>query len=183
MHSRILRSLQRHQAEFMAAPHRVQIGFLAGVILPLPRPALRTALAAAARLTLRKHATPSSRNLSVMLGTNYQLQQFNFQFAKLNVATDVLSFPADGAAPDGYLGDIVISVEMAVQQAVAHSRTTLAELQLLTVHGTLHLLGYDHATKAERSTMWAVQEQIIAALAPPTAARKNLRKSTRLPAA
>ena len=59
-----------------------------------------------------------------MLGTNNQLQQFNFQFAKLNVATDVLSFPADGAAPDGYLGDIVISVEMACLRKV--SRTAAA---------------------------------------------------------
>ena len=85
----------------MAAPHRVQIGFLAGVTLPLPRPALRAALAAAVRLTLRKHATPSSNHLSVMLGTNTQLQEFNFQFAKLNVATDVLSFPAGTVAADG----------------------------------------------------------------------------------
>ena len=166
----------------MAAPHRVQIGFLAGVTLPLPRPALRTALAAAVRLTLRKHATPSSNHLSVMLGTNTQLQEFNFQFAKLNVATDVLSFPAGTVAADGYLGDIVISVQKAAQQAEAHDRTVLAELQLLAIHGTLHLLGYDHATKAERSAMWAVQDQIVAALAPPTAPRKNQRNSKRLSA-
>lgn len=166
----------------MAAPHRVQIGFLAGVTLPLPRPALRTALAAAVRLTLRKHATPPSNHLSVMLGTNPQLQEFNFQFAKLNVATDVLSFPAGTVAADGYLGDIVISVQKAAQQAAAHERTVLAELQLLAIHGTLHLLGYDHATKTERSAMWAVQDQIVAALAPPTAPRKNQRNSKRLPA-
>lgn len=178
----MLRFLLRPQASTMAAPHRVQIGFLAGVSLPLARPALRTALAAAVRLTLRKHATPSTKHLSVMLGTNAQMQAFNFKFAKLNVPTDVLSFPAESAAVDGYLGDIVISVQKAANQAVVHNRTVLAELQLLTIHGTLHLLGYDHATKAERSAMWAVQDQIVAALAPPITARKNQRNSKRLPA-
>ncbi len=167
----------------MAAPHRVQIGFLAGVNLPLPRPALRTALSTAVRLTLRKHATPSSKHLSVMLGTNTQMQEFNFQFAKLNAPTDVLSFPAEPAAADGYLGDIVISVEKAAVQAVAHDRTVLAELQLLAIHGTLHLLGYDHETKVKRSAMWAMQDEIVAALAPATASRKNQRNSKRLPAA
>ena len=50
------------------------------------------------------------------------------------------------------------------RQVSRYQSTTLSELRLLTVHGTLHLLGYDHATEEERATMWSMQGKILASL-------------------
>jgi probable rRNA maturation factor len=61
-----------------------------------------------------------------------------------------------------YLGDIAISVPMAKRQAKAGGHSLKSELQLLTVHGTLHLLGYDHEEAEEKKLMWAAQSSILA---------------------
>lgn len=101
-----------------------------------------------ARLGLRSGFT-------VVLVSNAAMRRFNRQFAGLNETTDVLSFPAgqEGAGEDSYLGDILISVEMAERQ----KRTTLdQELRVLTLHGLLHLMGYDHAT--DRGEMSALED-------------------------
>ena len=78
------------------------------------------------------------------------------------MATDVLAFPANGE--DGHLGDIIISAQRAVQSALRDGHGTSDELQLLTVHGTLHLLGHDHRDPAERVRMWQAQAEILAQL-------------------
>ena len=74
------------------------------------------------------------------------IQTLNRKFMKKNKPTDVLSFPLGDKAPDGkfYLGDIVIAVPVAFRQARAKGHSLDRELRLLTIHGFLHLLGYDH---------------------------------------
>jgi probable rRNA maturation factor len=86
--------------------------------------------------------------------------------------TDVLSFPAisgddifvmpPGATP--CLGDIVIALPFTARQASAQQNPLAAELDLLVVHGVLHLLGYDHDTEIGKAEMWALQDQILASL-------------------
>ncbi|SNS48724.1 probable rRNA maturation factor [Micrococcales bacterium KH10] len=83
--------------------------------------------------------------------------------------TDVLSFPmdelrpgpADGQAEPGLLGDVVLCPEVAAQQAAVSGHSTIEELLLLTTHGILHLLGYDHAEPAEEKEMFALQRRLL----------------------
>jgi probable rRNA maturation factor len=89
--------------------------------------------------------------------------------------TDVLSFPMDELKPGrkreesepddetdaGYLGDIALCPQVAAQQAPAAGHSTADEIELLTVHGLLHLLGYDHATPDEHSEMFGIQGRLL----------------------
>jgi probable rRNA maturation factor len=83
--------------------------------------------------------------------------------------TDVLSFPIDelrSAGPDdepepGMLGDIVLCPEFAAAQASAAHRTLDEEMQFLVTHGTLHLIGFDHATQEEYDAMFALQDSLL----------------------
>jgi probable rRNA maturation factor len=83
--------------------------------------------------------------------------------------TDVLSFPMDELRPPdedtepapGLLGDVVLCPAVAARQAVTAGHSTLAELELLTTHGILHLLGYDHAEPDEEKKMFALQRELL----------------------
>ena len=84
--------------------------------------------------------------------------------------TDVLSFPMDELRPPrdqdedpepGMLGDVVLCPSVAERQAVAAGHSTEDELHLLTTHGILHLLGYDHAEPAEEREMFALQDDLL----------------------
>jgi len=83
--------------------------------------------------------------------------------------TDVLSFPIDEVRPGqpgeepvpGVLGDIVLCPSFASAQAAAAGRTLDEELQFLVTHGTLHLIGYDHATQEEYDAMFALQDALL----------------------
>lgn len=77
-----------------------------------------------------------------------ELRQLNHDFLGKDYATDVLSFPAP--SPDGALGDIAISVERAEAQASEFGHDTTTEIEVLLLHGVLHLLGYDHETDRGR---------------------------------
>ncbi|MGH2523455.1 MAG: rRNA maturation RNase YbeY, partial [Anaerolineales bacterium] len=84
--------------------------------------------------------------------------------------TDVLSFPSEETDPETgmrYFGDIAISFPHAHAQAAAGGHPVAAELQLLVVHGVLHLLGHDHAKRAEKARMWAAQAEILKKLKAP----------------
>jgi probable rRNA maturation factor len=74
---------------------------------------------------------------------------------------------------DRHLGDVVIAYPYAERQAQQFGNSAAAELRLLAVHGTLHLLGYDHASPEEEEEMWAVQEAILAPLGEATLARRT----------
>ena len=83
--------------------------------------------------------------------------------------TDVLSFPMDELtpgrdgvdAPEGYLGDIALAPQVAAQQAPAAGHSAQDEMELLTVHGILHLLGYDHAEPEEHQEMFGIQGRLL----------------------
>lgn len=76
--------------------------------------------------------------------------------------TDVLAFPAEGLAQArGYVGEILVYYPRAKQQAHARGGTTLSEVELLLVHGFLHLLGYDHDTPRKKSIMFTLQEKLL----------------------
>jgi probable rRNA maturation factor len=102
--------------------------------------------------------------ISIIITGDEQLQALNLQFLDIDAPTDVLSFPADFRNPDTdipYLGDILISFPRAETQASTAGHEVMAELQLLIVHGILHLLGHDHAEESEKVKMWNAQRDII----------------------
>jgi probable rRNA maturation factor len=116
--------------------------------------------------TLQQQAISPPVALTVLLADDGTLQQLNRDFRQEDKPTDVLSFPAGDplpglSEPSPYLGDIAISVPYAQRQARQQGHTLEAELQLLAVHGTLHLLGYDHADEVEKEEMWAAQTAVL----------------------
>ncbi len=132
---------------------------------------------AAARATLTQQGTAPSAELTILVSDDAEIQALNLSFMGIDAPTDVLSFPSGetqldptGAAfPEVYLGDIIISCPQAAAQAAAGGHPLSRELELLTVHGVLHLLGHDHATADEKERMWAAQAQILAMLGNPLA--------------
>jgi probable rRNA maturation factor len=103
-------------------------------------------------------------DLTIMLTDDAQLRELNREYLGIDAPTDVLSFPASETDPETarrYLGDILISVQRADEQARAAGHALEAEIQLLAVHGTLHLLGYDHAEADEKARMWKAQAEVL----------------------
>lgn len=125
-------------------------------------------LISATVLAVLKHEAVSELSeISVVIDNDASLQDLNSQFLGIDAPTDVLSFPSDEVDPESnipYLGDIIISLPKAKMQAAEAGHTYEAEVQLLIVHGTLHLLGYDHAEADEKQEMWAHQKQILTSL-------------------
>ena len=118
----------------------------------------------AARLTLELEPDSADADITIVLTDDSQLHELNREFLGVDAPTDVLSFPASESDPEtgaAYLGDILISVPRAAQQAQAAGHPMEAEVQLLVVHGVLHLLGYDHAEAEEKTRMWAEQAKVL----------------------
>lgn len=118
----------------------------------------------AARAALAHQAAPENGDLTIVLTDEAQLQELNLQWMDVDAPTDVLSFPSDQTDPETgfpYLGDILISMPRAAAQADAAGHPLAAEVQLLVVHGVLHLLGHDHALADEKAKMWAAQAEIL----------------------
>lgn len=106
-------------------------------------------------------------DVAVVLTNDEQLRELNRQYLGVDATTDVLSFPSGETDPDTggiYLGDVVISIPRADVQATAAGHKLDAEVQLLVVHGVLHLLGYDHADARGKAKMWAAQGRALRAL-------------------
>lgn len=121
----------------------------------------------AAQMTLQHLGTPSESNLTVVLTDDTQMRQLNYQYRGIDAPTDVLAFPSDYIDPETqahYLGDILISVQRAQAQAFVEQHPLEEELQLLIVHGTLHLLGFDHQEEVAALQMWQVQGEILRSL-------------------
>ena len=121
----------------------------------------------AAGAALRHQSAPKDAALSIILTDDAQLRGLNRDYLGVDAPTDVLSFPADQTDPETgfpYLGDILISVQRAGEQAAAAGHSAEAEVQLLVVHGVLHLLGHDHADVDEKARMWQAQAEILAQL-------------------
>ena len=115
-----------------------------------------------------KHQQPAGEvDLTIVLTDDNQLKELNREFMEIDAPTDVLSFPSGELDLDSgnlYLGDVIISYPRALEQAQAAGHQVDAELELLTVHGVLHLLGYDHADEEDKARMWSAQDEILALL-------------------
>jgi probable rRNA maturation factor len=93
----------------------------------------------------------------------------NEQWMEKEGPTDVLAFPMDELRPgrvnevpeEGVLGDLVLCPAVAERQGEAAGHGTVAEIELLTVHGILHLLGYDHAEPEEHKVMFGLQDELL----------------------
>jgi probable rRNA maturation factor len=129
----------------------------------------------AARLTLDTSVPLSdgfefalaSADMTIVLTDDAQLHELNREYLGVDAPTDVLSFPASESDPETgtpYLGDILISIPRAKQQAEAAGHSVEDEVQLLVVHGTLHLLGHDHAEVGEKDRMWQAQAEVMSGL-------------------
>ena len=99
------------------------------------------------------------------------IAELNGQWMEKEGPTDVLAFPMDELRPglvneepeEGVLGDLVLCPAVAEKQGATAGHGTEAEIDLLTVHGILHLLGYDHAEPEEHKEMFGLQDQLLAA--------------------
>jgi probable rRNA maturation factor len=98
------------------------------------------------------------------------MAELNAKWMEGDGPTDVLAFPMDELRPglvneepeEGILGDLMLCPSVAERQAATAGHSTDAELELLTVHGILHLLGYDHAEPEEHKEMFGLQDQLLA---------------------
>jgi probable rRNA maturation factor len=114
------------------------------------------------------HVSPDA-DLAILLVDEGAMEALHVQWMDEPGPTDVLSFPMDELrpgtedmpTPPGLLGDIVLCPQVAETQAVAAKHSTLDELVLLTTHGLLHLLGYDHAEPDEKREMFGLQGELI----------------------
>jgi probable rRNA maturation factor len=165
------------------AAHAISIEIDEDVIGEIDAPAIRAAVAATLhRLDIAK------ATLTVVLTTDEYVRSLNAQYRGIDAPTDVLSFAARESlqdAPalmlpdevasevDDFLGDLVIAYPYSVRQAANYGNSVTAELQLLAVHGTLHLLGYDHDDDASEQAMWSLQEQVLAQFGHAALARRT----------
>jgi probable rRNA maturation factor len=118
----------------------------------------------AAEAALQSSGVSDDPSLLIRVTDDIEMRDLNLRFRGIDKSTDVLSFVEDFIDPDlesRYLGDIVISYPQADVQAENRDHTTAEELQLLTIHGVLHLLGFDHGTDADKKEMWILQDKIL----------------------
>jgi probable rRNA maturation factor len=179
-------------------PYRIDVTVRSGV----PNVASRNRVAASVRAALEAAGAPGPASIGVVLSADGELTRLNAMHMGAAGATDVLSFPffppeafpphergpqlprdpwvaaalkQAFALPPGlraHLGDIIVSVERAIAQAVDGRGgqtgdmrwTAVEELLLLTVHGTLHVCGWDHAEPAEEAAMRAMERSVLAGL-------------------
>jgi len=114
------------------------------------------------------HVHPEAE-LAIVLVDEGAMEQLHVQWMDEPGPTDVLSFPMDelrpgtedSVTPAGLLGDIVLCPQVAAAQAETAGHSTLEELLLLTAHGLLHLLGFDHAEPDEEKEMFGLQRDIL----------------------
>ena len=131
---------------------------------------LKSVVTLAAEGTLADRGVDSDCELSVTFTDNEGIHEYNRQYRGIDRPTDVLSFPmytfVDGDTPAEdetlILGDMVLSVERAKEQADEFGHSLRREVAFLTVHSMLHLLGYDHETsEADEREMFALQDSIM----------------------
>jgi probable rRNA maturation factor len=128
-------------------------------------------LVSVARFVLDKMNVNPAAELSMVLLDTAAMADLHMRWMDLPGPTDVMSFPMDelepGGRPDapepgpGMLGDIVLCPEFAAEQAAAAGHSLGHELALLTIHGVLHLLGYDHAEPDEEKEMLDLQQRLL----------------------
>ncbi len=128
-------------------------------------------LISVARFVIGKMNVNPAAELSMVLLDLSSMADLHMRWMDLPGPTDVMSFPMDELQPGGrpdapepgpaMLGDIVLCPEFAAKQAATAGHSLGHELALLTVHGVLHLLGYDHAEADEEKEMFALQRELL----------------------
>jgi probable rRNA maturation factor len=126
--------------------------------------------------------------LSVVLTGDARIHALNRDYRAKDRPTDVLAFAMregeHGEVGSGLLGDVIVSVETARRQAVRAGHDVLAEVTMLLVHGTLHLLGWDHETPTKDRKMKAETARLVAlaiSQAPPARVTKSLQTKAKEP--
>jgi probable rRNA maturation factor len=119
----------------------------------------------------RKLEVESGSELSITFVTNERIQEINHDYRQKDKPTDVISFAMEelgegeieivGVQQPRILGDILISIPKAREQADEYGHSFMRELSFLAVHGFLHLLGYDHETEAEEKEMFSLQRELL----------------------
>ena len=112
-----------------------------------------------------KYEGVEPRNVSVLITDNEEIRSLNLEYREKDAPTDVLSFPLfdeDGTLDGEELGDIVISLERAKEQAEEYGHSLKREVAFLTAHSMLHLLGYDHENGEQE--MYQKQDDILNSL-------------------
>ena len=118
----------------------------------------------ATHAALEHQAESPDSELTIVLTDDARLKELNRDYLGIDAPTDVLSFPASETDPETgarYIGDILISIPRAKSQATAAGHPLESEVQLLVVHGVLHLLGHDHANNEDKARMWKAQYEIL----------------------
>ncbi len=128
-------------------------------------------LAALSRFVMDRMRVHPQAELCIKAVDEATIAELNEQWMEKEGPTDVLAFPMDELRPglvdeepeEGMLGDLVLCPEIARRQGESAGHGTTAEIELLTVHGILHLLGYDHAEPEEHREMFGLQDELLAA--------------------
>jgi probable rRNA maturation factor len=128
-------------------------------------------LAALARFVMDRMRVHALAELCIKAVDEATIAELNEQWMGKEGPTDVLAFPMDELRPglldqepeEGVLGDLVLCPAIAEQQGATAGHGTVAEIELLTTHGILHLLGYDHAEPEEHREMFGLQDELLAA--------------------
>jgi probable rRNA maturation factor len=129
-----------------------------GGVVARCRAAARAALAAGAR-------DARAAELAIRLTDDAELRRLNRAFRGIDKPTNVLSFPAtDSPEPVGALGDVALAFETVAAEAARQGKAPADHLSHLVVHGVLHLLGFDHARRAEARTMEGLEVAALAGL-------------------
>ena len=126
-------------------------------------------LAALSRFVMDRMRVHPQAELCVKAVDEATIAQLNEQWMEKEGPTDVLAFPMDELRPglvdeepeEGALGDLVLCPEIAARQGETAGHGTVGEIELLTTHGILHLLGYDHAEPEEHAEMFGLQDEIL----------------------
>lgn len=128
-------------------------------------------LSTLARFVMDRMRVHALAELCIKAVDEQTIAELNEQWMDKQGPTDVLAFPMDELRPgllgeepeEGVLGDLVLCPVVAERQGETAGHGTVAELDLLTVHGILHLLGYDHAEPEEHKEMFGLQDELLAA--------------------
>lgn len=144
--------------------------FALDVRVPLPKTLSKLEIRKAAR-SLMKELSIVDRELSIVLCDDATIHALNRDFRHKDKPTDVLAFALSegefGDLAGDLLGDVVISVETTLRQAEEAGKTPFQELAMLLVHGTLHLLGWDHETAKKDRLMRAETDRLLLAIGIP----------------
>ncbi|NLW21974.1 MAG: rRNA maturation RNase YbeY [Tissierellia bacterium] len=118
----------------------------------------------AVRESLLLEGRPLNYEISISFVDNEEIRELNKMYRGIDEETDVLSFPLgedEFINPVPMLGDIIISAEKALEQALEYGHSLLREITYLTVHSMFHLLGYDHMDHREREIMRSKEKQVM----------------------